>query len=46
MDTSAVFFTFVIDTATGDWVADGDLLRNVGLHEERDVCTGVEAALL
>ncbi len=46
MDTSAIFFTFLIDTATREWIADGDLVRYVGLHEDRDLCAGVEAALL
>ncbi len=46
MDTSVIVFTFLIDTATREWIADGDLVRYVGLHEERDVCAGVEAALL
>lgn len=46
MDTSVVVFTFLIDSTTREWVADGDLVKYVGLHEERDLCTGVEAALL
>ncbi|MFZ2502484.1 MAG: hypothetical protein WAW88_07430 [Nocardioides sp.] len=46
MDTSVLVFTYLIDTATGEWIADGDLVRNVGLHEDRDLCAGVEAALL
>jgi hypothetical protein len=46
MDTSVLVFTFLIDTVTGEWVADGDLLKYVGLHETRDLCTGVQAALL
>ena len=45
-DTSTFAFTFLIDGLTGEWVADGDVLRYVGLHEERDLCAGIEAALL
>jgi len=46
MDTSVLAFTFLIDTVTGQWVADGDLLKYVGLHETHDLCPGVQAALL
>lgn len=46
MDTSVFVFSFLIDTATREWIADVGLVRYVGLHEERDLCAGVEAALV
>jgi hypothetical protein len=46
MDTTSSLVTFLIDTSTREWVADGDLIRSAGLHEERNLCDGVQAALL